>query len=281
MEDNLEDENQDNEGLIINEKIEINEIPSNKRKKIIVFIIFIIVVLILIIILIIIFATKDDNNELIPLVFNSTSGNHTHTIIFLPGLGNTPEDFRNILLNKINFTKKNDTTIIILRSPLIEITANKTKKFNAWFDVFNIPLADYSDINLSDVNKSAKILENYVDNEVNLLNGDYSKIIVGGHSQGACISLYQAYTTNKNYGGVFAFSGILPPCSVNEDKRKMKTYYGYGDKDNVILPSFINKSLERIIDFEGFDLHIYKNHYHYVHINQTIDAGKFLDNLIK
>ena len=48
MEDNLEDENQDNEGLIINEKIEINEIPSNKRKKIIVFIIFIIVVLILI-----------------------------------------------------------------------------------------------------------------------------------------------------------------------------------------------------------------------------------------
>ena len=47
---------------------------------------------------------------------------------------------------------------------------------------------------MSDVNKSAKILENYVDNEVNLLNGDYSKIIVGGHSQGACISLYQAYT---------------------------------------------------------------------------------------
>ena len=218
MEDNLEDENQDKEGLIINEKIEINEIPSNKRNKIIVFIILIIVVLILIII----FATKDDNNELIPLVFNSTSGNHTHTIIFLPGLGNTPEDFRNILLNKVNFTIKNDTTIIILRSPLIEITANKTKKFNAWFDVFNIPLADYSVINLSDVNKSAKILENYVDNEVNLLNGDYSKIIIGGHSQGACISLYQAYTTNKNYGGVFAFSGILPPCSVNEDKRKMK-----------------------------------------------------------
>ena len=250
----MEDENQDNEGLIINEKIEINEI--------------------------IIFSTKDENNELIPLVFNSTSGNHTHTIIILPGLGNTPEDFRNVLLDKINFTKKNDTTIIILRSPLIDITANKTKK-NAWFDVLHIPLADYSDINLSDVNKSAKILENYVDNEVNLLNGDYSKIIVGGHSQGACISLYQAYTTTKNYGGVFAFSGILPPCSVNEDKRKMKTYYGYGDIDDVILPSFINKSLERIIDFEGFDLHIYKNHAHYVNRNQTIDAGKFLDNLIK
>ena len=51
--------------------------------------------------MIIIFATKDDNNELIPLVFNSTSGNHTHTIIFLPGLGNTPEDFQNLLTNRI------------------------------------------------------------------------------------------------------------------------------------------------------------------------------------
>ena len=61
----------------------------------------------------------------------------------------------------------------------------------------------------------------------------------------------------------------------------MKVYYGYGDKDNVILPSFINKSLEKIRDFEGFDLNIYKNHTHYVHRNQTIDAGIFLNNLIK
>ena len=144
-----------------------------------------------------------------------------------------------------------------------------------------MPLTNFSDINLDDVNKSAIILENYVDNEVNLLNGDYGKIIVGGHSQGACISLYQAYRTKKNYGGVIAFSGILPPGDISNDKRNMKVYFGYGDKDDVILPSFINKSLERIIDFEGFDLHIYKNHTHYVHRNESIDASLFLDNLIK
>ena len=179
-----------------------------------------------------------------------------------------------------NFSKKNDTTIIILRSPISEVTALKSKK-HSWFDIFNMPLTNYSDINLDDVNKSAIILENYVDNEVNLLNGDYGKIIVGGHSQGATISLYQAYKTKKNYGGVFAFSGILPPGDISNDKRKMKVYYGYGDKDDVILPSFINKSLERIIDFEGFEMHIYKNHTHYVHRNQSRDASIFLDNLIK
>ena len=62
---------------------------------------------------------------------------------------------------------------------------------------------------------------------------------------------------------------------------EMKVYFGYGDKDNVILPSFINKSLERIMNFEGFDLHIYENHTHYVHRNQSRDASIFLDNLIK
>ena len=130
-------------------------------------------------------------------------------------------------------------------------------------------------------NKSAIILENYVDNEVNLLNGDYGKIIVGGHSQGAAISLYQAYTSQKKYGGVFAFSGFLSPGEISEDKRNMKVYFGYGDQDDVIIPSFINKTLERVMNFEGFDLHIYKDHTHYVNRNESTDAGIFLDNLIK
>ncbi len=52
-------------------------------------------------------------------------------------------------------------------------------------------------------------------------------------------------------------------------------------KKDVIIPSFINKTLERVNNFEGFDLQIYKDHNHDIHINQSIDAGIFLDNLIK
>ena len=120
-----------------------------------------------------------------------------------------------------------------------------------------------------------------MNNEVNLLNGNYEKIIVGGHSQGAAVSLYQAYTSQKKYGGVFAFSGFLSPGEISDDKRNMKVYFGYGDKDDVIIPSFINKTLERVMNFEGFDLHIYKDHTHYVNRNESTDAGIFLDNLIK
>ena len=268
--------------LINEEEFQFDDSSSNFRQRLIVFIVLIILFLIIFISMIVLYTLNNEekSEDDGPLVFNSTSGNHTHTIIFMPGYGNSPEDFKKFFIKRINFAKKNDTTIIILRSPINYVSVQKSKN-HSWFDIYNFPLDNFSDINLEDLKKSAKILEGVVNNEVNLLNGNYEKIIVGGHSQGAAVSLYQAYTSQKKYGGVFAFSGFLSPGEINDDKKNMKVYFGYGDKDDVIIPSFINKTLERVMNFEGFDLHIYKDHKHYVNRNQSTDAGIFLDNLIK
>ena len=268
--------------LINEEEFQFDDSSSNFRQRLIVFIVLIILFLIIFISMIVLYTLNNEekSEDDGPLVFNSTSGNHTHTIIFMPGLSNPPEDFKDVFTKRINFTKKNDTTIIILRSPINYVSVQKSKN-HSWFDIYNFPLDNFSDINLEDLKKSAKVLEKVVNNEVNLLNGNYEKIIVGGHSQGAAVSLYQAYTSKKKYGGVFAFSGFLSPGEISDDKRNMKVYFGYGDKDDVIIPSFINKTLERVMNFEGFDLHIYKDHTHYVNRNESTDAGIFLDNLIK
>ena len=268
--------------LINEEEFQFDDSSSNFKQRLIVFIVLIILFLIIFISMIVLYTLNNEekSEDDGPLVFNSTSGNHTHTIIFMPGYGNSPEDFKKFFIKRINFTKKNDTTIIILRSPINYVSVQKSKN-HSWFDIYNFPLDNFSDINLEDLRKSAKILEGVVNNEVNLLNGNYEKIIVGGHSQGAAVSLYQAYTSKKKYGGVFAFSGFLSPGEISDDKKNMKVYFGYGDKDDVIIPSFINKTLERVMNFEGFDLHIYKDHTHYVNRNESTDAGIFLDNLIK
>ena len=268
--------------LINEEEFQFDDSSSNFKQRLLVFIVLIILFLIIFISMIVLYTLNNEekSEDDGPLVFNSTSGNHTHTIIFMPGYGNSPEDFKKFFIKRINFTKKNDTTIIILRSPINYVSVQKSKN-HSWFDIYNFPLDNFSDINLEDLKKSAKVLEKVVNNEVNLLNGNYEKIIVGGHSQGAAVSLYQAYTSKKKYGGVFAFSGFLSPGEISDDKRNMKVYFGYGDKDDVIIPSFINKTLERVMNFEGFDLHIYKDHTHYVNRNESTDAGIFLDNLIK
>ena len=290
MEDNIinddeqnknEDDKEFGEEFKQTEVIPIEEKIRKKKKIIIILVVIGILLIITAIILILVFSLKKSDEFLPPLIFNSTSGNHTHTIIFMPGLGNRPEHFNNFFVNRIQFTKKNDTTIIILRSPSTYVTVLNEKTYS-WFDTFKLPISNFSDVNITELKAtSAKVLEKVINNEVNILNGDYSKIIIGGHSQGAMISLYQTYFTNKTYGGVFAFSGILPPGDISDDKRKMKAWIGYGDKDNVISPSFMNQTFERIKNFKEVEIHIYPNHEHRIKPDQARDAGNFLDNIIK
>ena len=288
--DNIEDKEE--EIMFKNDEEVILSIPQKEteKKTHIIYYIFLIIIFTLIIIIIILLLVikepentskeKEEEETLKPLIFNSTSGNHTHTIIFMPGFSNTPENFINVFTNKIKFSKKNDTTIIILRSPLVEVTAVKSKNYS-WFDVYDVPITNQSDYNFEDLKKSAKILENVINSEVNLLQGKYENIIIGGHSQGGFISLYQGYNTDKNLGGLFIFSAVLPPGNINPNKDNLETYYGYGDADEVISPSFLMESIERIRNFKGFHLHLYKGHKHYVCTNETKDVSKFLDNLIK
>ena len=219
-------------------------------------------------------------NILPPLVLNASSGNHTHTIIFLPGLTNTPEDFEIVFTDWLNYNKKNDTTIVILRSPLVYVSYFESTNYS-WFDIYDFPLQNNSNYNFKDLKHSAKILEEVIKNEANALGGKYENIIIGGHSQGACISLYQGYKTNKKLGGVISLSGILPPLDVSQDKNDFNVYFGYGDQDYIILPSFFNESIQRIKDFDGFNLHIYKNHQHHVIMDEIEDIDVFLNKIMK
>ena len=169
----------------------------------------------------------------------------------------------------------------MLRSPSNYVTA-LNEKTNSWFNIFKLPISNFSDINNTELKAtSAKVLEKVINNEVNILNGYYSKIILSGHSQGAMISLYQTYFSNKTYGGLISFSGILPPGEISDDKRKVKTWIGYGDKDDKIDPGFMNRTLQRIEHFEGVEIHIYKDHTHYLKTKEAEDAGIFLDKIIK
>ena len=272
-------DNQKEEELLSEKIINMDDLSPKSKQKIIFFVIFGILILIIIITLIIVFSLKEKNEEIEPpLIINATSGNHTHTIIFMPGYSNTPEDFKKIFTQKINFTKKNDTTIIILRSPLVDVSISHNKNYS-WFDIYSFPLENYSCFNFEDLKKSAKVLEKVIDSEANVLNGRYDRIIIGGHSQGACISLYEGYMSDKNILGIFAFSGVLPEGEVKDSKKNLQTYFGYGDNDDVILPSFMSQSIERIENFTGFHKYVYKNHKHYVNRNETNDAAAFIENI--
>ena len=217
------------------------------------------------------------------LYIEPSSGNHTHTIIFLPGISNKPEDFEPLFRNKMQFQKKNTTKIVILRPKLHSITALYGLILYSWFDVYNYPLNSSNDFNFEELKKASNLLKEIIEEEAEELEYDYEKIIIGGHSQGAMIALFTGYTFEEKIGGVFSWSGVLPPLKrtdISKDKENLNVYLGYGDKDDKVNPEYYSRSINEIKDFKGLNVVVYPNHEHYVNSEEKKDVGLFLDKIM-
>lgn len=217
------------------------------------------------------------------LYFEPSSGNHTHTIIFMPGLTNTPEDFQKVLTQRIPMKKRNTTKVILLRSPQQKVTVLNYTKNHSWFDIYYFPLNSSDSYNFEELKKSSIVLQQIIKEEANILGGKYDKIIIGGHSQGAMISLYTGYIIKYLLGGIISFSGVLPPIkkeNILADKKNLNVFYAYGDSDNLIVPKYFNDTIEDIKDFDGLYIRIYKDHKHNVIQEEMNDAGEFLDKIM-
>ena len=264
-----------------------NEINTKKKYKIIIFITLIIILIILISLIIIILLLNKDKNEPSTtensnLYFEPSSGVHTHTIIFMPGLTNKPEDFVNVLTNRISISKRNTTKVVILRAPIQNVTVLNGEKNYSWFDIYDFPINSSNNYNFTEVKSASKTLDKIIQEEVALLDGKYDKIIVGGHSQGAIVSMYTSYTQEYMLGGVISFSGFFPPQGeILPNKEKLNVYFAFGDVDNIISPIFFNETIKDIKNNEGFKLYIYPNHAHSVCENETVDVGIFLDKIME
>ena len=261
--------------------------PSLRKKKllIILLIILIIVALVLILYFIIskISSKKSDNNDSElpkPLYIFPEAGYHTQTLIFIPGLSNTPEDFVNFINNTITIPNKNTTKIVLLRSPIVPTSYDGSKNYS-WFDIYNIPINTSSSYNFEDAKKSAKIIENIIEEEVKLLNGSYNRIILGGHSQGGCLSLHIAYTTNYNLGAIIDCNGILfPQTEIVENKENLNVFIAHGGADPIIPIEFRNKTMERIMNYSGVKSYYYPNEGHAIETQERLDISSFLEEVI-
>ena len=262
---------------------------NNKKRNIILMLITIFIILILIIIIVTIIIVKNidddepinDNSNKNNLIFEPSSGIHTHSIIFMPGLTNTPEDFAPVLTQNLTYLKQNTTRLIILRSPLQKVTVLDGKENYSWFDIYYFPINSSSSFNFNELKEASNTLRQVINEEAKELGGKYDKIYIGGHSQGAMISLYTGYNFEHLLGGIISFSGILPlQGEVLPGKENLNVYCGFGDSDNIITPDFFYETIESIKNYKGFNLYIYPNHTHSVILQEIIDAGDLLNKIM-
>ena len=283
---------QKEEYLVQDNQVTKNSEPMQFKYKLIIIISisFIIVGIITVTVLILLKKDNSNNNEqedddeeedpievLPPIIINPTE-EYTHCIIWLHGLDNSPENFQKLFGEEIPFIKQNNTKIILMRAPYQNVTY-WGNNMTSWFDLFTFPIDDPDCYNFTDVNNSRRMLAKVIRQEAKLLKGQYQNIFVGGHSQGACISLYTAYNLKKLIGGVLVCSGILfEQAEIVGDKNKLKVFLAHGDKDLSIPFAYHKKTVKRIENFEGVKKFYYEGHGHSIADFEKVDMGGFLND---
>ena len=284
---------QKKEYLVQDNQVTKNSEPMQFKYKLIIIIAisFIIVGIITVTVLILLKKDNSNNNEhedddeeeedpievLPPIIINPTE-EYTHCIIWLHGLDNSPENFQKLFGEEIPFIKQNNTKIILMRAPYQNVTY-WGNNMTSWFDLFTFPIDNPDCYNFTDVNNSRRMLAKVIRQEAKLLKGQYQNIFVGGHSQGACISLYTAYNLKKLIGGVLVCSGILfEQAEIVGDKNKLKVFLAHGDKDQAIPFVYHKETVKRIENFEGVKKFYYEGHGHSIADFEKVDMGGFLND---
>lgn len=242
----------DNQQLLDNMIKEEKNAKAHKKKIMIITISLILASIILISTFIIIYFTliKKKDYDTTPIIIEPID-NYKYCLILIHGLNDSAENLKT-KFDTLNFAQKNSTKIIFLKAPIKDVTYKNLKHVTSWYDYFFFPMNSTDSYNFEDAIKSRDIIKETIDNEAKLLNNSFDRIIIGGHSQGACMSLFIGYTIENLLGGVISLSGALfEEANITENKDNLKVFLYHGVQDKLIPLEYHNKTIERILKYKN------------------------------
>ena len=157
--------------------------------------------------------------------------------------------------------------LIFMQSPIREISCYGKPRpvFPAWHDYFTDHGGAGGRPDVEEKIDAIQLAEcrahihRVIDEEVERLGGDASRVAVGGQSQGACTSLDAALTYRSDLGGAFISFGMLYSCTaLAEARRQLPIWAFHGADDAVIAPNLATRSFARLLDagFQRCCLHV-------------------------
>ena len=183
---------------------------------------------------------KDSSSKL--NYIESKSQNSSNTIIMIHGYGSDEKDlfgFRTYFPNSDFYCVQGPITLGVNSFSWYKITFNKDGS---------------KERDLIQAQSSLKQLAEFI---ATVKNNTTNKIIIGGFSQGAILSLQLAIEYPKLMNGVICFSGMpwseTGTTSKTIDHAKIKAFYGHGVQDNV-LPISEGRKCKNIITESGMNM---------------------------
>lgn len=110
---------------------------------------------------------------------------HTHTMIWLPGMGDSAEESVGIFHNDLANLVTPSTKVVLLSAPERSMTINAGQAMSSWFDFQDLDaeLEEFKEaVSVADIKDSQRIVKQIIDEEVEILKGDSTKLFIGGFS---------------------------------------------------------------------------------------------------
>ncbi len=183
--------------------------------------------------------------ELLPVVELKTGPLHTHTIIWMHGLGADGNDFVPIV-NELKLPQDKQIKFIFPHAPERPVTINNGYVMRAWYDISNTNYEDELGIR-----NSQKAIDALIENEIQ--NGIASdNVLLAGFSQGGVMALQVGLRHNNPLGGIIALSCYLSLADTLIDEAasvnaKIPIYMSHGSQDSVIPISRAVTSKEKLL----------------------------------
>ena len=165
------------------------------------------------------------------------SGTPDLTVVWLHGMGVDNTDFAPFPDEILDFGGP-ICRFILPNAPMRELSAHPGYPLRAWYDFPGERLDDREDaygIRASAARIAALIAE------IEAAGTPRSRIVLGGFSQGAALSLYAGLRETAPLGGIVALSGYLPLAGrlfseVTTAGHRTPVFMAHGDFDNVVPP---------------------------------------------
>lgn len=206
----------------------------------------------------------------------------TSTVIILHGLGDSADGWRFLSDLLHQYEQFKTVNFIFPNAPVKPLSCAGGQRISQWFDIFELGNPDArqdEDGYWSSVSKINNLIEDESNNGI-----DSSKIIIGGFSQGASISLGVAASYEKKLAGVLCLSGFFGmkqgiTSRLKDTNKSTPIFHGHGDLDPVININWARataKYFKNELGFSNYNLQEYPGMAHSTCNEEISEIAEFI-----
>ncbi|CAG8508940.1 4730_t:CDS:2 [Paraglomus occultum] len=226
------------------------------------------------------------SSELTSVIQQARGPQHTATVLFLHGLGDTGKGWAPVA-DEIGQTMQH-VKFILPNAPDRPITLYRGYRMRAWFDILQsghlerMLASDDSETGiLNTANSVNKLISDEVDSGI-----PAQRIVVGGFSQGCAQALVTSLISEYKFAGIIGLSGYLPSkdniLSMATDANKnTPIFLAHGDADETV-PFKAGEMTSELLTSKGYNVTFksYANLGHWHSPDETQDMLSFLQQVI-